>query len=128
MNLEELLTPCVLAYWFMDDGSIKSKQSKGVIFNTHCFPLDQVEILCQILQNKFLLKCWPHKQIHKNKIYWQIYVSGKSYEIFKDLILPYIIPEMLYKFPPERQVRPKKYNNDGSGAQVIKDKNIAMEA
>jgi hypothetical protein len=30
----ELLTPRGLAYWYMDDGSIKSKQSKGVILNT----------------------------------------------------------------------------------------------
>ena len=30
----KFLTARGLAYWYMDDGSIKSKQSKGVLFNT----------------------------------------------------------------------------------------------
>jgi hypothetical protein len=28
------LTPKSLAYWYMDDGSFKSKSSKGTILNT----------------------------------------------------------------------------------------------
>jgi hypothetical protein len=38
-NLYDLLTPKGLAYWYMDDGSMKSKQSKGVLLNTHGFTL-----------------------------------------------------------------------------------------
>ena len=37
--LKKLITPISVAYWFMDDGSLKSKESKGVIFNTHNFTL-----------------------------------------------------------------------------------------
>src|SRR5687767_10032177 len=36
------LTPIGLAYWYMDDGSIKSAQSKGVVFHTHGFPCDDI--------------------------------------------------------------------------------------
>ena len=107
-NLEDLLTARGLAYWFMDDGSLKSKESKGVIFNTHSFELKDIEFLCSILSSKFNLKAWPRKQKGKDKILYQIYISGKSYETLKELIYPFLIPEMLYKFPPERKTRNNK--------------------
>ena len=37
----------------MDDGSIKSKQSKGVLFNTQSFTLNEVKLLCTVLLSKF---------------------------------------------------------------------------
>jgi len=40
----------------MDDGSIKSKESKGVIFNTHSFSLEDIRKLCKIFEEKFQLK------------------------------------------------------------------------
>lgn len=36
-TIDQLLTPRGLAFWFMDDGSIKSKESKGLILNTQGF-------------------------------------------------------------------------------------------
>jgi hypothetical protein len=96
--LSKLMTPISLAYWYSDDGSIKSKQSKGVIFNTQNFTFDEVKFLCSILKNKFDLICWPRKQQQK----YQIYVSGKSYSIIRELIYKYLIPEMRYKFPEQR--------------------------
>lgn len=101
------LTPKVLAYWFLDDGSIKSKDSKGVILNTHSFELSDIKRLCEIFEDKWNLKAWPRKQKHKDKEYYQIYISGHSYEELRNLIYPYIseIPEMLYKFPSERKKR-----------------------
>lgn len=90
----------------MDDGSIKSKQSKGVIFNTHGFDLPDIKRLCEFLESGFQLKAWPRKQVksrgQETKEYYQIYISGHSYEQFKSLIYPHLIPEMLYKFPPPR--------------------------
>lgn len=105
--IEKWLTPRALAYWYMDDGSIKSKESKGVIFNTHCFELNDIKRLCDIFESKFKLKAWPRKQKHKDKIYYQIYVSGKSYEQLRLLIYPYLISEMWYKFPLPRKEKPK---------------------
>lgn len=93
------LTPCALAYWFMDDGSIKSAQSKGVVFNTQSFPLSEVQRLCQVLQEQFDLKVKPRKQQEG----YQIYISGESYATFRELIEPYLITEMYYKLPPVRQ-------------------------
>ena len=36
----------------MDDGSIKSKQLKGVFFNTQGFTFNDVNYLCSILKSK----------------------------------------------------------------------------
>ena len=98
------LTPKAIAYWFMDDGSIKSKQSKGVIFNTHGFQKQEVGRLIQVLCGKFHLEA----KFRKQKEGYQIYVSGKSYESFTKLVLPHILPEMMYKIPkPRRTQLPK---------------------
>lgn len=96
--LSKLITPISLAYWYSDDGSVKSKESKGVIFNTQSFIFDEVKFLCSILKNKFNLDCWPRKQ----QFYYQIYVSGKSYSIIRELIYKHLIPSMRYKFPQQR--------------------------
>ena len=93
------LTPCALAYWFMDDGSVKSAHSKGVLINTQAFSLGEVRRLCQVLQERFDLKAQPRKQREG----YQVYISGESYEAFRDLIEPYLIPEMRYKLPSARQ-------------------------
>lgn len=89
----------------MDDGSIKSRESKGVILNTQAFQLADVERLIQSLQLKFDLQAW----IRNQREGWQIYISGNSYEKFSALIAPYVLPEMLYKLPlPRRTQLPKE--------------------
>lgn len=98
------LTPQGLAYWFMDDGSIKSKQSKAVILNTQGFNRSEVETLTQVLQQLFGLQA----SVRNQKDGCQIYISGNSYERFAELISPYLIAEMQYKLPlPRRTHLPK---------------------
>lgn len=99
------LTANAIAYWFMDDGSIKSKESKGIIFNTQCFNRLEVEHLIKVLQAKFDLQA----SLRKQKDGYQIYISGKSFEVFAELVSPYLIEEMKYKLPsPRRTQLPKK--------------------
>ena len=93
------LTPRGLAHWYMDDGSMKSRQSKGVIFNTQGFVLGDVERLCVVLKSKFDLEAQPRRQPDGS----QIYVSGGSFERFLAWIDPYLIPEMRYKIPQLRR-------------------------
>jgi LAGLIDADG DNA endonuclease family len=99
-RINKMLTPRSIAYWYMDDGSLKSKQSKGVILNTHDLK-KEIETLCFILNEKFKLQCKPRKQKHlyKNeiRIYYQIYISGYSYETLREFIFSYFLPEMYYK-------------------------------
>lgn len=94
------LTPRALAYWYMDDGSMKSTQSKAVLLNTQGFSHDQVCILCNVLTQKFNLSCWPRKQ---KKNTYQIFISGKSFETLHSCIFRFLIPEMQYKFPLPRK-------------------------
>ena len=96
------LTPRALAYWYMDDGSMKSTQSKGVLLNTQAFSHAEVQLLCNVLTEKFNLYCWPRKQ---KKNTYQIYISGKTYETLRNCIYPFIIPDMQYKFPLPRKIR-----------------------
>lgn len=93
------LTPKALAYWFMDDGSIKSKQSKALVLNTQCFELREVEHLCRVLKDKFLLDAKPRVQ----RDGYQIFISGRSYERLHELIGSYVVPSMQYKLPVTRK-------------------------
>lgn len=97
--VERWLTPKAVAYWFMDDGSIKSKQSKGVIFNTHGYQKHEIKRLIEVLLEKFHLEA----KLRSQKEGYQIYVSGKSYDNFTKLVLPHILPEMTYKIPEARR-------------------------
>ena len=92
------LTPRALAYWFMDDGSLKSSQSKGVIFNTQVFEMADVERLINAITRNFGLKAKKRKQREG----YQIYVSGESFERFCQLVEPFLLPEMVYKLPVAR--------------------------
>lgn len=93
------LTPRALAYWFMDDGSIKSRESKGVILNTQAFYRSEGERLIQVLQALFDLQACLRTQ----KEGYQITISGTFYERFLELVAPYVIEEMRYKLPPVRR-------------------------
>ena len=95
----KLLTPRGLAYWFMDDGSMKSKQSMGLIFNTQGFSRREVNKLSELLEVNFQLAASERKQ----KDGYQIYISGRSYERFMATVGKLIHPSMRYKLPEARR-------------------------
>lgn len=94
-NIGDLLTPLGLAVWFMDDGSIKSHESRGRILNTHAFTEREVNRLCRVLKANFALETWPRRQ--RDGI--QMYVSGHSALNLQNLLSPLVIPSMRYKLP-----------------------------
>ena len=99
------LTPRGLAYWFMDDGSMKSSQSKAVIFNTQGFERPDVERLIGVLSSQFQLAA----KLRRQRDGFQIFVSGTSYERFRELVDPFVIADMRYKLPrPRRTPMPKE--------------------
>jgi hypothetical protein len=99
-----LLTARGLAYWYMDDGSMKSSESKGVLFNTHAFNSEDVDRSIEVLA-KFGLLARERRQSDGT----QIYISGASYERFVELVNPYVIEAMRYKVPlPRRTHLPKR--------------------
>jgi len=103
-SIRRWLTPRGLAYWFMDDGSMKSRQSKGVVFNTQRFTRADVEKLIEVLRIRFGLNTKVRHQREGN----QIYVSGGSFDDLQRWLDSYLIPEMRYKFPVRRTRLPKR--------------------
>lgn len=89
-NLEELLTPRGLAFWFMDDGY---KFRNGFYISTESFSLSENEFLIKIFKNKFNLDCSIHSTTNGHRIY----IFSSSREKFIDLIKPYFIPHFYYK-------------------------------
>ena len=74
----------------MDDGTWKKP---GVRIATNCFTKKEVELLKLVLEIKFNLK----STLHKNNDKYQMYIKQESLNILKELILPYMVPSMLYK-------------------------------
>jgi hypothetical protein len=96
-NIHRFLSARSIAYWYMDDGSIKSRESKGVFFNTQCYTRNEITRLIAALKD-INLDCSEREQ----KEGPQIYVSGKSFETFRNMVDPYILPSMRYKIPDDR--------------------------
>lgn len=97
--INKLLTARGLTYWYMDDGSIKSKESKGVIFNTQGYAELDTAKLVRVLREKFGLEAKLRRQPEGQ----QVYISGRSYEQFCSWVEPYLIPAMRYKLPSQRK-------------------------
>ncbi len=97
--IADWLTPRGFAYWFMDDGSVKSAESKGVVLNTQAYLAADVERLIEVLRSRFGLQA----KIREQSDGPQIYVAGRSYERLGELIGPFLLEEMRYKMPRARR-------------------------
>ena len=97
--ITDWLTPRGFAYWFMDDGSMKSAESKGVLLNTQAYAPADVERLIEVLRSRFGLQA----KIRAQSDGPQIYISGRSYERVTKLIEPFVLEEMRYKVPRARR-------------------------
>lgn len=89
----KLLTPRALAVWCMDDGSIKSHQTKSLILNTQAFSQKDLERLQKILILKFKIRT----KLRKQKEGLQIFIASQEADVFAGIIRPYMIDEMKYK-------------------------------
>ena len=81
-----------LAYWYMDDG----KQANNLNFSVGNMSVAEIEILIELLRNKFYLNC-NHYFHNVVKAYRSIYIEASSKDHFLKIISPYIIPSMRYK-------------------------------
>lgn len=92
-NIKSMLTPLAIAHWIMGDGYY----SGSVLICTDNFTKEEVSRLIEILDCKFSIKAKIRERKIKNKLVWRIYINKSSLEDLKILIVPYMIPEMLYK-------------------------------
>lgn len=97
--IKDHLTARGLAFWFCDDGGKldynKNSKNKSVVLNTHSFSSKEVESMSKQLQTKFNLEC----EVRSNKGKKIIVIKSESYNTFRNIIDPFIIPEMVYKLP-----------------------------
>lgn len=88
-NIKNLMTPRVIAYWFMDDGT---KTISGYILNTQGFILEDQEFLVDVLKDLGLVcNLWRDKNSFK------IYIMAESKWVFTDLVSSYVLECFYYK-------------------------------
>jgi hypothetical protein len=89
------LSALSMAVWFMDDGSRKSNQCRGLYLNTQSFTEGEVELLRSVIRRDVGVET----SVRKQKDGLQIYIPSSS---VTELILymhSEILPSMRYKLP-----------------------------
>ena len=93
----------------MDDGGKMDytvnfpSEGKGIVFNCHGFPDDEVDILVEGLKNKYNFECWKKQDKGKSVVA----VSGNSYSQRMEFIGKLIIPSLRSKLPSPRREKKK---------------------
>jgi hypothetical protein len=88
-----VLTPLSMAVWFMDDGSRKSSQCKGLYINTQGFTAAEVGLLQWMICRDIGVETSVRKQTDG----LQIYIPSPFVAEFISVIVRNILPSMMYK-------------------------------
>lgn len=88
----QYLTPLALAVWIMDDGT---KVSKGLKLCTNSFNYNECLLLVNVLNDNFNIKSSIQSAGVKDQ--YNIYIWKESMDNLRNIVSPYIIPEMKYK-------------------------------
>jgi hypothetical protein len=78
----------------MDDGTV---DRSGFVLHTNSFTLEEVQLLAKALKNKFDLNCSIHNRNGKVVRSHLLYIRADSWEKFKSLVEPHVIPHFTYK-------------------------------
>lgn len=89
------LTPLAMAVWFMDDGSRKSSQCRGLYLNTQSFTSSEVELLRLVVRRDVGVETTVRRQSDG----LQIYVPSSSVTEMVAFIQDEMLPSMRYKLP-----------------------------
>lgn len=88
----QYLTPLALAIWIMDDGT---KIGGSLKFSTNSFSYNECLILVKVLNDNFSIKASVQSAGSKDQ--YIIYIWKESMNNLRNIVSPYIIPEMKYK-------------------------------
>jgi hypothetical protein len=91
-TIGDLLTPLSLSYWIADDGCW-NKVNRHVILCTDSFSLEEVEVLIEVLNKKFNLKCYKCKSGNG----YRIIIPAYSVPDLQNLLASHIPPMMRHK-------------------------------
>ena len=86
------LTPLALAVWFMDDGC---KSYRAVYLNTQQFDIGSQQRLIAMLKEQWGLDA----TLNRDKSYYRIRIAAGSVPRFRQIIEPYLLPQLAYKLP-----------------------------
>ena len=89
------LTPLSMAVWFMDDGSRKSRQCRGLYLNTQSFLSSEVRLLQEVIRRDVGVETSVRQQLDGP----QIYVPSSSVGNMVTFIEKEVLPCMRYKLP-----------------------------
>ncbi|MEM3723198.1 MAG: hypothetical protein QW179_01935 [Candidatus Hadarchaeales archaeon] len=90
-DIKDMLTPLVLAVWYMDDGSL----SKGApILNTQGYSVEEQFKLLKALRKFHIIG-----NINKDRDKYRIRILKRHAKKFAEIIRPYVLPEFAYKLP-----------------------------
>jgi hypothetical protein len=88
--IKRWLTPLCFAIWFMDDGSIKSKECQGKLINTQSFSDNDLKKLQEAIESNFNIKTKLRNQKEGKQIYIPALEVGKLNHVIKKHVLPSI--------------------------------------
>lgn len=93
--ISKLLTPIALAVWFMDDGSIKSRDHRALVIHSQSFNKIDLERVTKVLEDKYKIKSVLRKR--QDGTGHVIYLLSETIDKFIALIGKYVLPSMSYK-------------------------------
>jgi len=96
-ELSDLMTPFVLAVWYMDDGSLANPYTSRIAFGLDGVSLERAELAFEKLD----LFPTLHRGNGKRKKEVDIWFNKGSAERFRELVTPHIPECMAYKIPKE---------------------------
>jgi hypothetical protein len=99
LNIEQILTPRAVAYWYMDDGSLKwLGKSNAMRICTESFSETGVKRLQKALKNLYNIETQlVCKTNNKKFVGYRLAINESNSTAFRNLIRPYLIPPMGYK-------------------------------
>lgn len=89
------LSPLSLAVWFMDDGSRKSRECRGLYLNTQAYLPEEIRLLQTVLDRDLGI----HTTVRRQSDGTQIYIPSREVPHFAQIVRPYIVDAMRHKLP-----------------------------
>jgi hypothetical protein len=94
-NIYEFLTPIALAHWIMGD---VTRRDNGLTLCTNSYSIQEIVLLMNVLIVKYRFVCTLRKDKGKSTIY----ISEKYLKLLRTIVLPHMVPSMLYKIGLEK--------------------------
>jgi hypothetical protein len=86
------LTPMTLAVWTMDDGC---RSRSAVYMNTQQFASQSQVRLMRMLWEQWGIA----SNLNRDKTYWRIRVTTVGSMRLREIVMPFMLPELMYKLP-----------------------------